>query len=365
MTETLSRESAVTLREWYADHHRDLPWRRTHDAYGIWISEVMLQQTRTETVIPYWLRFMQELPALKALAECPEEKLLKLWEGLGYYSRARNLQRCARTLVSAGKDCLPDSYDELLSLPGIGPYTAGAVSSIAYGLPHPAVDGNVLRVLTRLFAVADDIRLEKTKQRITSVITSFYAANTDLSADPDFVRDLTQGFMELGAVICIPGGHPHCTSCPWQSVCRTHREKRTDEIPFRSPLKQRRSEKRTVLVIRDDHHLLLRKRPDTGLLAGLYEFVHLPGMQDRRAVQEYCASYDWDILSVQSLSDRKHIFTHLEWDMKAYLVRVGSLSGTLPENCVCVRADETSGYALAGAFAYYMRAVTAGEYAKL
>ena len=348
----IARDSALALVQWYEENKRDLPWRRTGDPYEIWISEIMLQQTRIETVIDYFLRFRDALPALKDLADCPEDRLLKLWEGLGYYSRVRNMQKCARYLADHGRDSLPASYEELLKLPGIGPYTAGAVSSIAFGIPRPAVDGNVLRVLARLFAVQEDIRSTAVKRTMEDTINRFYAGNPDLCADSSFVSSFTQGLMELGALVCIPNGIPRCAQCPWGSVCLARAQDAVDTIPFRSASKERRVIPMTVFIVYDGLRITLQRRPEKGLLAGLYEFPHTEGHLDAEESRKYLQRSGISAVHMEALQDRKHVFTHLVWDMKGWLVQAAHIPDSVP----AVPLAEFPDYALPAAFDEYRKA---------
>ncbi|MBR2991660.1 MAG: A/G-specific adenine glycosylase [Solobacterium sp.] len=350
----LTREHASLLVSWYEKNKRDLPWRKTRDPYAVWLSEIMLQQTRIEAATDYYLRFLDALPTIRDLAECPEEKLLKLWQGLGYYQRARNLQKCARAIISSGEETLPASYEQLLALPGIGPYTAGAVSAIAFGIPAPAVDGNVLRVLARLFADTADIRAEQTEHKAADTIASFYTEHPDLSADPSFVSSFTQGLMELGALVCIPNGVPRCCECPWKTVCSAHRQNLTASIPVRSKGKERKQIPMTVLVIEDGTHVLLHKRDDHGLLAGLYELPHVDGYPDPQSAVTDLLRLGYDDIRITPLPGHTHIFTHLEWHMKAFKVSVPALPQCLPEGCTAVKYAELDRYAVPGAFASYL-----------
>ena len=273
------RDIPAPLCEWYAVCRRDLPWRRDRDPYHIWVSEIMLQQTRAETVRPYFERFIRELPDLHALAVCPEDRLLKLWEGLGYYSRVRNMQKAARLLEEQGKDSLPSDRDALLSLPGIGAYTAGAIASIAFGEPAAAVDGNVLRILSRLFADGRDTGKQTVRNEYARMLEE--AMSTSLRGGEQGPGEFNQALMDLGASVCLPNAVPLCGSCPLKEYCLAHRRRAESDFPVRREKKARRIEQKTVLLVRDGEHVYLRKRPAGGLLAGLYEFPNLDGQADR------------------------------------------------------------------------------------
>ena len=302
------------LLDWYRDHARVLPWRSQATPYRVWISEVMLQQTRVEAVRPYFLRFVEALPDVPALAACPEETLLKLWEGLGYYSRARNLQRAARLLVEGHGGTLPPSYQELRALPGIGDYTAGAIASIAFGLPCPAVDGNVLRVLSRVTASRADITAPGTKKEFTAALAAIL---------PDRPGDFNQALMELGACVCLPNGEPLCGDCPLGGLCLARERGLAGELPVKAPKKPRREEDHTVLLLfRGDGALALRRRPPRGLLAGMWEPVSLPGRMEEGEVLRSIRALGLEPKEAVPLGEGKHIFTHVLWRMTGWRVEV-------------------------------------------
>ena len=313
MNDILTPGAVKSLLLWYQQNKRDLPWRHTSDPYRIWLSEIMLQQTRVEAVKPYYARFLETCPDVASLASLPEEKLMKLWEGLGYYSRARNLQKAAREVVENYGGAMPKTYEELLRLPGIGEYTAGAIASIAYGLRVPAVDGNVLRVLARVSGTDADITLPETKKAFREAL---------LRVVPAEAGDFTQGLIELGATVCAPNRAPTCDACPLRDFCVALREGKTDEIPVRSPKKPRRIEEKTVFLIRDGDRTALSKRPQKGLLAGLYELPNVKGHLSKEAALGYLRSVGFEPLRLQKIENSKHIFTHIEWHMIAYDVRI-------------------------------------------
>ena len=275
----LSEPALYEMREavvdWFRENKRDLPWRRTRDPYHIWVSEIMLQQTRVEAVKPYYDRFLQELPTVCALADAEEDRLLKLWEGLGYYNRVRNMQKAAQQIVAVYGGEFPRTYAEIRALTGIGNYTAGAVSSFAYGLAEPAVDGNVLRVIARITGDDGDIMKQGTRKRIEDKLRKVIPA--------DAAGDFNQGLIELGAIVCVPGGEPKCKECPVKDVCEARKQGRIQELPVKAKAKERRIEKRTILVFRDNDKIAIEKRPDKGLLAGLYE---LPGLEGYLSLRE-------------------------------------------------------------------------------
>ena len=252
------------LLKWYDNNRRILPWREDPAPYRVWVSEIMLQQTRVEAVKPYFQRFMETLPDIAALAQAPEEVLLKLWEGLGYYNRVRNLQKAAIQIMEDYGGVMPDSYEELLKLKGIGSYTAGAVSSIAYGKPNPAVDGNVLRVIARVRKDERCISEDKVKKAVEKDLWEVIPT--------DRPGDFNQAMMEIGACVCIPNGAPHCEECPLQQICLANADGTQLQYPNKAKAKERTVEEKTILIIRDAELAALHKRPAKGLLAGMYEF---------------------------------------------------------------------------------------------
>ncbi len=310
--------AADSLMQWYDKGRRILPWREDATPYHVWVSEIMLQQTRVEAVKPYYDRFMKALPDIPALAEAGEEELLKLWEGLGYYNRVRNLKKAAQVIMEKYEGKMPEAYEELIKLPGIGSYTAGAVSSIAYGKRVPAVDGNVLRVLSRLRGDDRDISKSGVRTEIEEELR--------LVMPQERSGDFNQALMELGAMICMPAGAPRCTECPWEKCCDAHLMGRESEFPYKTPKKPRTIEEKTVLVIRDETRAALMQRPGTGLLAGMYEFPCLEGYLTKRQVIAYLKKQGLSVLKVEELEKSRHIFTHKEWHMIGYAVKVDELA---------------------------------------
>lgn len=311
--------AAEPLMEWYDKGRRILPWREDATPYHVWISEIMLQQTRVEAVRPYFDRFIKALPDVSALAGAKEEELLKLWEGLGYYNRVRNLKKAAQIVMEEYDGKIPEEYEALMKLPGIGSYTAGAVSSIAYGRRIPAVDGNVLWVLSRLRGDLRDIAQSAVRTEIEKELL--------LCMPKERPGDFNQALMELGAVVCIPAGMPHCAECPWETCCDAHRQERELEFPCKTPKKPRAIEEKTVLVIRDAEKAALVQRPKSGLLAGMYEFPCLEGHLSGKQVLAYLKAEGLSVLKIKPLANSKHIFTHKEWHMIGYEVRVDELAG--------------------------------------
>lgn len=321
MSIPFSPEAVPLLLDWYRRCRRELPWRETKDPYAVLVSEIMLQQTRAETVKPYFQRFLSALPTVEALAGADEFALLKLWEGLGYYSRVRNLRRAACVVMERYGGVIPSETEALLSLPGIGPYTAGAVASIAFDRPVPAVDGNVLRVLARLTGDDTDVLSSSARGRAERAIAPHIPSESP--------GDFTQSLIELGALVCTPGV-PSCGECPLQLLCCARREGREGELPVRLSKTKRRTERRTVLVIRprDGERgggVFLRRRPSEGLLGGLYEF---PCLEEHKAPEEvvaYLTSLGWVVGEITPLPEARHLFSHVEWRMIGYAVTVEAI----------------------------------------
>ena len=302
------------LLKWYGENKRVLPWREKKNPYEIWVSEIMLQQTRVEAVKPFYERFMRELPNVAALAVCPEEKLLKLWEGLGYYNRVRNMQKAAQKIMEVYDGVFPADYEALKGLPGIGNYTAGAVASIAFCIPVPAVDGNVLRVMARLREDGEDILKQSVKNRVEAELTEIMPAE-----DPGAFN---QAMMDLGAMVCLPNGAPKCEICPARMMCEAYKNGLTEILPVRAKKKARKIEERTVLLLFQNGKAALRKRADTGLLASLWEFPSVLENLDEAGVSLALAQMGLSAKSIEPAGSAKHIFTHIEWDMKGYFADV-------------------------------------------
>ncbi len=331
------------LGAWFAEHRKALPWRETDDPYAVWISEIMLQQTRIEAVIPYYHRFMNTLPDVHALANCPDDLLMKLWEGPGYYSRARNLKRAAIMIEEQFGGNLPQTFAELRQLPGIGDYTAGAIASIAFGKPEPAVDGNVLRVMSRLCGYDDDIMQLSTKRRVADALRKIYPTGNGATV-------LTESLMELGETLCIPNGRPKCEDCPLCSRCVAHQTNRTDELPKKSAKKARKDLAYTVFLLVCDSKIALRRRPSDGLLADMWEFPNAQGHLSTDAAINACHAWQTEPLDCIPVGESTHVFTHLNWNMIGYRVPCAYPS----EAFVWVSPEElTHTYALPTAFRYY------------
>ena len=322
MDETLMKAAVSPLLEWYRVCKRDLPWRKARSFYTALVSELMLQQTRVEAVKERYVLFLQRFPTPEALAAASEEEVLKMWEGLGYYSRARNLHKAAKILAAEG---LPQDFNGVRALPGVGDYTAGAICSIALGLPQPAVDGNVLRILSRLYADGANIDEPATRARFSELLRAAYPPETG---------DFCEALMELGAIVCVPNGAPLCGGCPWQALCRAHLAGEEENYPVRSEKKARRVVDATVLVLQCGNKFALEKRPAKGLLAGLWQFPFFEGDAP-------------DLGEVVAEKRAKHVFTHVEWHMTGKLIEVDE---ELPVYIWATAQEIRARYALPSAF---------------
>jgi len=340
LDQALLHATVEPLCVWYHQNRKALPWREGKNPYHIWLSEVMLQQTRTTAVIPYYHRFIAALPTVESLAAVDDDVLMKLWEGLGYYSRARNLKAAAIRIVQDHGGKLPADFDALRALPGIGDYTAGAISSIAFGLPEPAVDGNVLRVMMRLCADESDITLADTKKRVIQALRTVYPSGSEAGT-------LTEAIMELGENICIPNGMPRCIDCPLAGLCRGLSQNTMLDLPRKTPKKARRIEPRTVFFLEYGNRLALRQRPDRGLLAGLWEFPGTDGHLTEDQALAFARAQGWDPRSILPFGNAVHIFTHVEWHMVAYRL---VLASPPPELTLATAEELQKVYAIPKAF---------------
>lgn len=306
------------LLPWYRENKRDLPWRKDRDPYHIWISEIMLQQTRVEAVKGYYSRFLSALPTIESLAHCEDDVLHKLWEGLGYYSRVRNLKKAAQEIMQLHGGIFPRKYEDVIHLPGIGDYTAGAVCSIAFGLPTPAVDGNVLRVISRLRNDPTPIDLPETKRKVREMLLSIY---------PEEAGDFTQSLMELGATVCGPNRKPDCENCPCAAICEGCKAGTSESLPIKSPKKEKRQEERTVFIFHCDGRYAVEKRPGKGLLAGLWQFPNISGYLDTNEALTAAEAMGLQPRDIRREIYRKHIFTHIVWNMKGIYLEIAECSG--------------------------------------
>lgn len=335
------------LLAWFCGNARVLPWREEPTPYRVWVSEIMLQQTRVEAVKPYFQRFTEALPTIRDLAECEEERLLKLWEGLGYYNRVRNMQAAARTVMEEYQGQLPADYTELLKLKGIGHYTAGAIASIAYQIPVPAVDGNVLRVIARVTADDSDIMKQSVRTRVEESLQKIMPR--------DAASAFNQALMELGATVCVPNGEPQCPKCPWNEFCEAKRLGCWQKLPVKSKAKPRKIEDKTVFIIRDGEKVVLHKRPHKGLLAGMYEFPNTAGHLSEEEALSWVKEQNLKPLRIQKLESAKHIFSHVEWHMTGYVVRVDELAENKSGMLFVETKDSEERYPIPAAFAAYTK----------
>ncbi|MCL6626743.1 MAG: A/G-specific adenine glycosylase [Alicyclobacillus shizuokensis] len=379
MRDENSCSAAHRLVTWYEQHRRDLPWRRTRDPYAIWLSETMLQQTRVETVISYYQEFLRRFPSVGALAAAEEADVLKMWQGLGYYSRARNLHRAARLVVARYGGRIPDDEESLSELPGVGPYTRGAVLSIAFDQPVPAVDGNVLRVMARFLGIDDPIQSPAVKRQVHSVVAGWLAETRP--------SQLTQALMELGALVCVPR-QPRCTDCPLQDECTAFRTHRTQELPVRAKARPRREVVVVALWCEDARGVLLEQRPGRGLLARLWQLpaTELPmplaasdeETRQRAAGQKLAELFaaEWTegggaaATAVAESGPRafalvgrdRHVFSHVEWEVFVYRpLSLTAYPARLPEPYRFARLDDLRPFALPRVYERLLRSIPAGR----
>jgi len=346
MSKVLTAALFDTLLAWYDANKRVLPWRGTGDPYRVWVSEIMLQQTRVETVKSYFLRWMQAFPTVTALAEASEDEVLKAWEGLGYYSRARNLHRAAKIIAEEYGGEIPCDSDKLRKLPGIGDYTVGAILSIAFGIAEPAVDGNVLRVVSRLTADPSDVSKTEVRKRVADALRPLMPAGR--------TSDFTQALFEIGALICLPNDAYRCDVCPLRVPCRAYAAGTQSEYPVKPDKAEKRIEAKTILLLTADGKYAVRRRPAKGLLANLYEFPNLEGHLSAAEVRAHLAESGSDVRSVEPLPAATHVFTHLIWDMTGYLV---ALNSPIPTDGVIWATKEEIGaaYSVPSAFRAYKK----------
>ena len=325
-----------SLLSYYQTHARELPWRMNQDPYRIWVSEIMLQQTQVKTVIPYYERFLSALPSVSALALASEEQLLKLWEGLGYYSRVRNMQKAAIMIMSDYQGMIPDNKETLMKLPGIGEYTAGAIASIAFGEIVPAVDGNVHRVLSRYFG------LKMTKEELIPMMDKVVPQNR--------IGEFNQALMEVGALICSPKSMPDCPNCPLKDYCFAFINQLTDELPIKREKLKRTTERYTLMIITDGNHFYLKKRPNIGLLSYLWEFPMFS--EDIPDISHHIENLNLKPIEVKDLQGITHSFTHKDWVITAYYVRVSQLV-PMKDFIIVSKQELTDTYSLSSLFKKY------------
>ncbi len=345
---------AEVLLDWYETNRRILPWRADPTPYHVWLSEIMLQQTRVEAVKDYYQRFLDALPDIRALADASEQQYMKLWEGLGYYSRVRNLHKAAVQIVEEYDGAMPDTAAELLKLSGIGSYTAAAIASIAFGRAEIAVDGNLLRIFSRVTAYEENIRTPQAMKMAKSYFKQL------MEKKPSAVYgSFNQALMDLGAMVCLPNAVPHCEVCPWQQQCAAHAQKKELSLPVMPAKKMRRIEKLTVFLIQDEDKTVLRKRPMKGLLAGLYELPNFPGHLREKEAVDCIRRLGIEPLRIQPIGQAKHVFTHIEWQMTGYCVQADTLSKFPTGELLLADTREIAvKYPIPSAFAAYMGQIT-------
>jgi len=340
------KEFQTYLYDWYKKSARDLPWRNTDDPYRIWISEIMLQQTRVDTVIPYYNKFIDKIPTVEDLASIEEDLLLKLWQGLGYYTRAINLKRAALIIVKEYNGIIPSSKEALVSLPGIGSYTAGAMLSIAFSQRVQAVDGNVLRILARVYGIREDIKEPAIKKMLTNIAEGLIPAENP--------GDFNQALMDLGATICLPAGEPKCSECPVRNLCAADQNDLTRNIPLKIRKKNREIEKRTVLILSKENLFAIRKRKPGNLLPNLWEFLNFEGHLTEEESHQIIKNLGLTVLDMQPILKSKHIFTHLEWHMIGFFITVSE-----PKECAGLmwasRDELKHQYSIPTAFKDYLK----------
>ncbi len=328
------------LVNWFMKEQRELPWRLNKDPYRVWVSEIMLQQTRVDTVIPYYERFMEWFPTIEDFAEADEEKILKAWEGLGYYSRVRNLHTAVKEVKESYGGVVPNTPEEISRLKGVGPYTAGAILSIAYGLPEPAVDGNVMRVLSRILEIYDDIAKPATRKIFEQAVRELI--------DHDHTSEFNQALMELGALICTPT-KPSCLLCPVREHCQAFERGLQQELPVKTKAKKTRTVHLSAVVVQDESgRMVIQKRPSSGLLAGLWEFPNyeVSGIDELKQVvakENHLVMED-----IRPIGQINHVFSHLIWDITAYAAKVENIEQFTEKNrkVAYVKDEDFRHYAL-------------------
>ena len=318
MEENILKRLPGALLPWYQEHKRDLPWRRDREPYHVWLSEIMLQQTRVEAVKGYYARFLEVLPTIESLANCDDDVLHKLWEGLGYYSRVRNLKKAAVSVMEEHGGVFPSGYEAVRALPGIGDYTAGAVCSICFDQPTPAVDGNVLRVVSRLTEDLTPIDLPAQKRAVCERLEEIYPAEAGA---------FTQALMELGATLCGPNWKPRCEECPCREFCGGAKNGTAEQFPVKLPKKGKRVEEKTVFILSCDGRYALQKRPDEGLLAGLWQFPNVEKKLETAGALAAVESMGLRPRDILRTVERKHIFTHIRWEMRGIYMEVAQPVG--------------------------------------
>lgn len=301
------------LLNWYQKNKRDLPWRKDQNPYHVWISEIMLQQTRIEAVIGYYDRFIKRLPSIQDLAQINDDELLKLWEGLGYYTRARNLKKAAIMIMEEYDGIFPNTFEQIMSLPGIGEYTASAIGSICFSLKEVTIDGNVLRVYMRLQNCYDNVDDLKIRRKVRNELQKIM---------PEEAGDFNQALMELGETICLPNGIPKCSECPLKNFCKSYQNDTYLELPIKNKKKDKKEEKYTILLFYYKSQFVLEKRKESGLLQNLWQFPNIQGHLTKKQLENYLKENKIKFLKVKKSVSYTHIFTHKRWNMISYIVEL-------------------------------------------
>ena len=307
----------AALLPWYEENKRDLPWRADREPYHVWLSEIMLQQTRVEAVKGYYSRFLAVLPTIESLAQADDDLLHKLWEGLGYYSRVRNLKKAAQRIMQDHGGVFPQTYEQVLALPGIGAYTAGAICSICFAQPRAAVDGNVLRVVSRLTENETPIELPAYKKEVQTALEEVY---------PSDAGTFTQALMELGATLCGPNWKPKCAECPCRTFCGGALHGTAEHFPVKKPKAKRKIEECTVFILSCQGQYALEKRPDRGLLAGLWQFPNVSGHLKPDAAIAAVEAMGVQPENLLRQTEKKHIFTHIQWEMRGFYIETADIT---------------------------------------
>ncbi|KAB3526242.1 A/G-specific adenine glycosylase [Alkaliphilus serpentinus] len=357
METRLFQEDKITefqrkLLQWYKNHQRKMPWRGSSSPYEIWVSEIMLQQTRVDTVIPYYKRFIDRLPNLKALAEVEDHQLLKLWEGLGYYSRVRNMKETAKFLMEKHAGAFPKRAKELMELKGIGEYTAGAIASICFGERVAAVDGNVLRVMARLTGSTMDIKDAKVKREIIHQVKSLLPAVD--------IGNFNQALIEVGAIICKPNSKPDCFNCPIIAECIAYEKGLQNEIPIKSPRAEKKQQEITVLLMEHKGRFAIKKRTHSKLLKDLWEFPNIEGKKSSVELTKLLKEWGLKVIECQPLKNSKAIFTHIQWILSGYYLAVEEVQDMERDLMWVTKEELLREYSMASAFKEFRRQLIDG-----
>lgn len=340
-----------TLLTWYDQNKRELPWRDKQNPYYIWISEIMLQQTQVKTVIPYFERFIKALPDIDALASVSEEKLNKLWEGLGYYKRAANLKKASQKIKEDYEGQMPETYEALLTLPGIGPYTAGAIASISFGERKAAIDGNLMRVFARLLELDYPSNTTSSYKAYETVIMPYLPAHRP--------GDFNQALMDIGAGICLAKSKPLCQLCPLKDFCQSYLKQTINHFPKKIAKKEKRLENRLILILNYNNYYYIEKKEENGVLKGLWAFTNLN--KDQISLEGALNRLNLNVKAIIPLGDKVHIFTHIKWQMSGYCVILKDVAKNLPGQWVTSKNLEKN-YSLPSAYKSFISSLEKGTH---